>query len=104
MGGIGSTHPVRQKLPNGYGLYDVHGNVGEWTHDLVETNSISSTMPAQTNYLGVTDPLEGMRSMKGGTFVDYPRVLRSAAYGQRTSTGQYQAIGVRLVRIAYPVQ
>ena len=56
------THPVGQKTPNGWGLYDLHGNVWEWCADRSgDYPSGSVTDP--------TGPTSGLlRVLRGGSF------------------------------------
>ena len=85
--------PVGSFSPNGWGLYDMHGNVWEWTQDRFgEYGPGPETDPS--------GPEDGtiLRVRRGGGWSSEPHLLRCAnrAYGHPAT--RYRHTGFRLVR------
>ena len=73
-----SYHQVAQKLPNPWGLYDMHGNVAEWTMDQYQADFYNTIQDGASNPWRIPDSLHP-RSVKGGSWDDDPEGLRSSA-------------------------
>jgi len=76
-------HKVGTKLPNPWGLYDMHGNVSEWVLDQYDPDYYQTLKAAGL----ATDPWNKAtrpypHSVRGGSWDDDGPVLRSAARGQ----------------------
>lgn len=71
-------HPVGQKKPNAWGLYDMHGNVAEWTLDQY-ISEIYTTRDGVTQSPIEISKEEYPRSVRGGSYYDDAEYLRSAA-------------------------
>ncbi len=80
--------------PNDFGLYDMHGNVREWTLDLWHEDLVDTPPDGAPSLTGQS----AMNVVRGGSFMDGPEMLRSAARGRATATVGNPATGVRLIR------
>ena len=73
-----SYHEVAQKKPNPWGLYDMHGNVAEWTMDQYQADYYGTIKEGAVSPWRIPDSLHP-RSVKGGSWDDDPEALRSSA-------------------------
>ena len=79
---------VGTKKPNPWGLYDMHGNVAEWVIDAYDSAGYQSLENAdRTNPFRFSDKLYP-RTVRGGSWDDYPEAMRSAA--RRASDAQWK--------------
>ncbi|MCK0146446.1 formylglycine-generating enzyme family protein [Arenibacter sp. F26102] len=67
---------VGSKLPNPWGLYDMHGNVSEWTLDEYKENAFAVT---ESKNPWVKPTVIHPRVIKGGSWDDDAKTLRSSA-------------------------
>jgi formylglycine-generating enzyme required for sulfatase activity len=79
---------------NAYGLYDMHGNVREWTADLWHDSYDSTPQDGRP----ALDGQSGMRVVRGGGWRDSAAMLRSAARMRATPSIRADIIGFRVVR------
>jgi formylglycine-generating enzyme required for sulfatase activity len=89
------TAPVGSFAANAYGLYDMVGNVWEWTQDC-NHDGYANAPSDGTAWTRGGDC--GSRMLRGGAFDNYPKVVRSADRTGLNSDSQSFDFGFRVAR------
>ena len=90
-----TTHPVRQKPPNPWGLYDMHGNVAEWCNDFYGPG-----YGAAAEAVDPRGPASGTeRVLRGGSWSSGAEACRSSARVRRGPRPGRRVLRLRGVRV-----
>jgi formylglycine-generating enzyme required for sulfatase activity len=72
------THPVGQKKPNAWGLYDMSGNVWDWCEDDWHNNYIGAPTDGSAWFIKNYNRSQSLKCLRGGSWLNYPNLCRSA--------------------------
>jgi formylglycine-generating enzyme required for sulfatase activity len=89
------TTRVGSFKPNGFGLYDVHGNVWEWVED-VWHNSYEEAPTDGSAWLAGGDPK--YRVVRGGSWHNDDTLIRAAIRFPRNMNVRFDTLGFRVAR------
>ena len=90
------THPVGEKLPNAFGLYDMHGNVWEWVADTWHGNYNGA--PTDGSIWGNLGDKKA-KVLRGGSWNSLTNSCRSAYRGRNDPDYQLNYYGCRVVAV-----
>lgn len=92
------TSPVGSFKPNAFGLYDMHGNVWQWVEDCYHDNYEG----APTDGSAWISKDCSRRVVRGGSWGQNSRIVRSAFRGRNEPYVQNDDLGFRVARTLTP--
>ena len=92
--GAAGTHPVAQKMPNAWGLYDMHGNVEEWCQDVWHRTYDGAPTDGSA---WLTDGDSKSHVFRGGSFLSRSRSVRCAYRSGIDPAFRLSYVGFRVV-------
>ena len=92
------TAPVGSFPPNGFGFYNMHGNVWEWVADCWNGNYEEAPSDGSAWLDGRCD----WRVLRGGSWDGVPKDLRAANRGWIFTHDRYGGVGFRVARTLTP--
>jgi formylglycine-generating enzyme required for sulfatase activity len=90
----GMTHPVGEKRPNTFGLFDIHGNAWAWCEDIWRSSYDYAPSDGSASLI----PGSTFRVLRGGSWYRNADGLRSAFRIGLSPDGRYSDVGFRVAR------